>query len=160
MFFPREISGSENQHIHNRRRFMLLGQTLAGMQVWDVRRAIQAIRSIEAFHGSRIEIDADGSIALLALYASLFEPTPIRLSLANLPRTHQDGPDFLNVLRYLDVPQTLAMAAERGDVILARSRADGWEFPVGVARRLKWTTRLKIIERASDQAQSEASGDD
>ncbi|HXT59767.1 MAG TPA: prolyl oligopeptidase family serine peptidase [Pirellulales bacterium] len=158
MFFPREISGSEKQHIHNRRRFMLLGQTLAGMQVWDTRRAIQAIRSIEAFRGSRIEIEADGDIALLALYASLFEPTPTRLSLANLPRTHRDGPDFLNVLRYLDVPQTLAMAAERGDVILARPRADGWEFPVGVARQLKWTTLLRIIELASDEAQSEASG--
>ena len=41
---PTAFDPSEKKQTQIRRRFMLLGQTLDGMQVWDVRRAIQAIR--------------------------------------------------------------------------------------------------------------------
>ncbi|HVW37537.1 MAG TPA: hypothetical protein VHB99_09530, partial [Pirellulales bacterium] len=163
-FFPRGIgptawSGSEKKQVQIRRRFMLLGQTVASMQVWDVRRALQALRSIDAYRQSRIELEADRDLAALALYASLFEPQPIRLSLADLPKTHQAGPDFLNVMRYLDIPQAVAMAVERGDVLLTKSNADGWEFPAAAAQQLKWSTGLTFRQRTSDQPQTERGGD-
>jgi len=50
------------------------------------------------------------------LYTSLFEPDIARLDLWHLPSSHRDGPVFLNVQRYMDIPQAVAMAAERTEV--------------------------------------------
>src|SRR4051812_11924168 len=42
-----ETNGTKQTHI--RRRFMLLGQTLDSMRVWDVRRAIQTLRRMDGY---------------------------------------------------------------------------------------------------------------
>ena len=60
----------QTQH---RRRFYLLGQSLDGMRVYDVRRAIQSIRA--HLQGEvPIRLKGRGRMAGIALYASLFEP--------------------------------------------------------------------------------------
>ena len=48
------------------------------------------------------------------------------------------GPHFLNVLRFLDVPEAVAMAAERTRVVLYQSEPGGWEFAQQTARKLGW----------------------
>ncbi|MFT5857486.1 MAG: dienelactone hydrolase, partial [Verrucomicrobiales bacterium] len=65
LFAPRGVGPTAwtedaRERVHIRRRFMLLGQTLDGMRVWDIRRAIAAVRAIEATKGLRLEIEADG----------------------------------------------------------------------------------------------------
>jgi len=55
-------------------------------------------------------------MAGIVLYASLFEPDIAGLDLWRLPSSHREGPVFLNVLRYMDMPQAVAMAAERTEV--------------------------------------------
>jgi dienelactone hydrolase len=117
-FAPRGLgldawSGDARKQTQLRRRFMLLGQTLDGMRVWDIRRALQAARSIAEWRAPRLSVQAESDLACNALYASLFEPGLAGLDLWRLPASHQAGPDYLNVLRLLDVPQAVAMAAER-----------------------------------------------
>src|SRR5204862_1847580 len=63
------------------RRYALIGQTLEGMQVWDVRRAIQAIRTLPKDKQTPLWLQADGRMAAVALYASLFEPQIASLDL-------------------------------------------------------------------------------
>src|SRR5690349_12370662 len=58
---------------HIRRRFVLLGQTVDGMRVWDVRRAIQAIRSMDDLKTRPLCLRGTDRMAGIALYASLFE---------------------------------------------------------------------------------------
>ena len=106
----------ERKQTHIRRRFMLLGQTLDGMRVWDVRRAIQALRQIELLNNVPVALKGQRLTAGIVLYASLFEPDIAGLDLWHLPGSHRDGPVFLNVLRYMDIPQAKAMAAERTQV--------------------------------------------
>ena len=65
----------------------------------------------------------------ITLYASLFEPSIKRLDLYELPTTHRDGPIFLNVQRYLDMPQAVAMAAERSQVVLYQKGEPKWDYP-------------------------------
>jgi cephalosporin-C deacetylase-like acetyl esterase len=125
---------------HIRRRFMLLGQTLDGMRVWDTRRAIQALRALDGVADKPMRLQADGNMAGIALYAALFEPRIERLVLKGLPKSHRQGPDFLNVLRVLDLPQTVAMAAESSQVVIEQEDSGGWEYPVGVAKKLGWQT--------------------
>jgi hypothetical protein len=123
-----------------RRRFYLLGQTLEGMQVYDVRRAMQAVRGLPDLADADLWLEGSGTTGALALYAALFEPGVAGLELADLPRSHRDGPTLLGVQRALDIPQTVALAAERSPVVLHRPAggADAWAWPRAVAAALGW----------------------
>jgi dienelactone hydrolase len=99
-----------------RRRFQMLGQTADGMRVWDIRRVLQALRADKEFGKHPLRVRAAGDMAVNTLYASLFEPAGVELELSNLPASHMTGPDYLNVLKIMDVPQALEMARGRGRV--------------------------------------------
>ena len=129
---------SRSRGVDVRRRFMMVGQTLDGMRVWDVRRAIQVLRTIQSMRRLPVRLHARNHTAGIALYASLFEPDIAGLDLHNLPNSHRDGPTFLNVLRYLDMPQAVAMAAERSEVRLCRKDDAKWQFPKAVAEKMDW----------------------
>jgi dienelactone hydrolase len=103
----------ERKQTQIRRRFMLLGQTLDGMRVWDVRRAIQTMHQIESLNDVPVVLKGQHIMAGIVLYALLFEPDIAGLDLQYLPNSHRDGPIFLNVLRFMDIPQAVAIAAER-----------------------------------------------
>jgi hypothetical protein len=49
-------SGGETRLTKIRRRFMLLGQTLDGMRVWDIRCAVQALHSVPGMDAAKIEL--------------------------------------------------------------------------------------------------------
>ncbi|MFP6613642.1 MAG: prolyl oligopeptidase family serine peptidase [Pirellulales bacterium] len=125
----------QTQH---RRRFALLGQTLDGMRVWDVRRSIQTLRSLKGFKETPLWLQGHDRMAGVALYASLFEPNVKRLDLHGLPKTHRGGPFFLNVRKTLDMPQAVAMAVERSQVVIYQQGKEGWKYPAAIARQLGW----------------------
>ena len=138
----------ERKQIQIRRRFMLLGQTLDGMRVWDVRRAIQALRRIDRLDDVPLNLTAQHQMAGIVLYASLFEPEIDGLDLRYLPGSHHDGPIFLNVLRYMDLPQAVAMAVEHSRVRLYQENGSAWRFPQAVAEKFHWPEqqfRLYIV---------------
>ncbi|MCS6852794.1 MAG: prolyl oligopeptidase family serine peptidase [Gemmataceae bacterium] len=135
---PTAFDPNEKKQTQIRRRFMLLGQTLEGMQTWDVRRAVQALRTIDQLRDVPLWLQGHRHMAGVALYASLFEPDIKRLDLWELPRSHHQGPDYLNVLRFLDVPQAVALAAERSAVRLYQANAEGWSYATDVAAKLGW----------------------
>ncbi len=142
-FAPRGIGPTawnpdERKQTQIRRRFMLLGQTRDGMRVWDVRRAIQAIRTINSLSGKPLELQGKKNMAGIVLYASLFEPDIKQLYLWYLSNSHRDGPTFLNVLRYLDIQQAVTMAAERSWVQLYQKKDFEWQFPKAVAQKMGW----------------------
>jgi hypothetical protein len=135
---------SERKETQIRRRFMLLGQTLDAMRVFDVRRAAEALRGVEGFKTTPLWLQGERQMAGIALYASLFTPDVKRLDLHGLPKTHQDGPDFLNVQRFLDMPQALALAAERSQVRVYQDAA-AWSYPLAVAKTLKWSDKQLVF---------------
>ncbi|MBC8097152.1 MAG: dienelactone hydrolase family protein [Akkermansiaceae bacterium] len=111
-FAPRGVglnawSGGEPAQTKIRRRFMLLGQTVDGMRVWDIRRAVQAIHQVREDDRARVELRARGSMAVNALYAALFEPNVKHLELKQLPESLRLGPDYLGVLKIGDLPQVV-----------------------------------------------------
>ncbi len=144
---PTAFDPSERKQVQNRRRFYLLGQTLDEAQVWDVRRAIQSLHEIEATSEVPLWLQAERSMSGISLYASLFEPDIKRLDLYDLPKSHRDGPIFLNVERYLDMPQAVAMAAEQSKVVLYQDDDAGWEYPQAVAKQLGWDAKQIQIRR-------------
>lgn len=121
-FAPRGIgltawSGDEKRQTEIRRRYMLLGQTLDGMRVWDIRRAVQSLQAVRPHAGANVELHAQGDAAVNCLYAVLFEPGVRRLELTKLPVSQSEGPDYLNVLRVADLPQILEQVAALTEVI-------------------------------------------
>ena len=135
-----------------RRRFMLLGQTLDAMRVWDVRRTLLAVRAVQGKRQVPFTLAASGSMAVNVLYASLWETGIAALHLQELPNSHQAGPDYLNVLRFLDVPQAVAMAAERSEVHLCQNAASAWDYPEQVAAKLGWVGRFSVDVAAHGQS--------
>jgi dienelactone hydrolase len=137
----------ERHRQHIPRRFMLLGQTVDSMRVWDIRRLVETIRELEPVRDAAIEIEARGNLAVNALYASLFTDGITALRLSAVPASHMRGPDYLNVLRILDVPQAVALAAERAPVELRDCDPVVGRFAAQVAAKLKWPEDRLVVRQ-------------
>lgn len=149
VFRPRGLvisSTNDKMETQVRRRFMLLGQTLDGMRVWDICQAVQALRSPAGFGQTPLQIEAQGAMGVDALYASLFSSGIAGLDLRRIPASHMDGPDYLNVLKYLDIPEAAAMAAERCPLRLQPNKAEGWEFLTGLAKSKVTNLKLEMVK--------------
>jgi len=127
---------SERNTTHIRRRHVLIGQTLDGQRIWDVRRAVQSIRSLPGFQDVQLWMQGEDEMAGIVLYASLFEPNVHRLDLWRLSKTHAETPILLNVLRGLDVPAAVSMATKRSLVRIYQQDEQGWGYPQAVAEKL------------------------
>ena len=92
------------------RNAMHLGRTVDSMRLWDVLQAAQVLRQET---GSEVAITGIGVSAALALYAGLLDEQAAQVILIDPPSSHVDGPTFLNVLRYTDLPEAAALMAPR-----------------------------------------------
>ncbi|WP_153559418.1 alpha/beta hydrolase family protein [Roseimaritima sediminicola] len=132
---PTGWTQDERDRTHVRRRFMLLGQTVAGMQVFDVLRGLQAIAEIpdSPVTSRPLHIDASGPAAAWALYATLFAPEAVQqrtasLQLEALPVRNRQAPDLLNVSRIVELPAVVAMAArEVPEVRIGGETRPAWQ---------------------------------
>lgn len=115
---PLETWAREPRKAHHlRRRFMLLGQTLDGMRVWDLVRQLNALEE-------PVVLGAAEESAGIALFASLFTERIARLDLARMPVGLEKGSIFLNFRKTLGLPEVLAMAAERCPVSVINPDGD------------------------------------
>jgi dienelactone hydrolase len=142
---------SKEKQIQHRRRFYLLGQSLEGMQMYDVRRAIETAQSLPGLEKTPLWLQSHRTMAGITLYASLFEsalfkPEIKRLDLYELSKSQREGPFFLNVSRYLDMPQAVALAAERSKVVIYQDE-EGWDYPQSVAEKLGWDAKQVQIRK-------------
>lgn len=140
-------------HVQVRRRFLLLGQTWEGMQAYDIRQALAAVRTVPSCAAAPVTLRADGPMAVLAAHASLFAPPVAGLDLRRVPASHQpDGPSLLNVLRILDVPQALALAADRAPVVVSESDAAAFAWAGATATALGWPADRLVFRTAAAAA--------
>jgi hypothetical protein len=61
-------------------------------------------------------VRANRQMAVNTAYAALFEPDIVRLDLIDVPASQAEGPDYLNVLQVLDLPQLWDVLGERAEV--------------------------------------------
>jgi hypothetical protein len=147
--FPRGIGPTawtfdEKKATQIRRRFMLLGTTLDAMRVWDIRRATEALTSTSELQKLPAGLSGTGMMGVNALYAALFVPQVKEIQLTALPASQVDGPDYLNVLKSLDLPQVVAMAAERSSISFFETDSEPWKFSNDVERNLQWSGSSSI----------------
>src|SRR5207248_1740257 len=78
-------SDDPKKAIQIRRRYMLIGETLDSMRVWDVARGVDLLRSEPAFQKLPLQMAARGANAAnLVLYALMTDSLPASLSLLDL----------------------------------------------------------------------------
>ncbi len=116
------LGGEKRYQTQMRRRFMLLGETLASSQVWDVHRASQAARALPGFGELPLHFHASPEMTEVAAFATLFEPKLASLTLAQPPRSDKDAPDFLNWSRIVTPAQLLQLAEQKTKVNLPKKR--------------------------------------
>ncbi|MCA9196255.1 MAG: acetylxylan esterase [Planctomycetales bacterium] len=109
---PTKWEADDRKQVQIRRRFYLLGQTLDGMRIFDLRRAIRVVRS-ELGPDVTLELAGSGKTGMIAAYASLFEPTVRSLSLQHLPDSHRNGPTLLNVSRFTTWEEVMQLVKSR-----------------------------------------------
>jgi len=120
--------GSDAKQIQIERRFQFIGTTADTMRVWDLRRAIQTLRT-ECPELKTLVLRADGRGQEIVLLASLFEPPVSRIEFTDpwptdpWPADHEQ-PAILNVSRTLPIGLLPALAAWRTDLTMAASRSD------------------------------------
>jgi hypothetical protein len=132
---PTEWKRDPKERVHIRRRFMLLGQTLAAMQIYDVVCAFEVIRRAMPPRAKSMHLSARGDAATWALYASLFSPGATQMNLVDLPAENRSAPDLLNVSRFVELPQLAMFAAsQNGSLALTHSQP---------ATREAWKTTLE-----------------
>lgn len=141
---PLAWTGSDKVQTHRLRRFNLLGETLQSGQVYDIRRAVQALRTVGKNATAKTWLAAEGEMGINALYASLFEDRIERIDLSKPPVSHRDAAPYPNVLRVLDIPQAAALASEHTKVVLYTDAPEKWSHLTGTAQKLGWPKNVQL----------------
>ncbi len=128
-----------------RRSFMNIGQTRDGMQIWDVRRAVEAARKITGPGNIPVALEANNTMAGIALYTSLYEDIE-QLNLARLPGSHKEWPILLNIDKVFDLPQALALAAVQSQVRLSETSQDSFEWTMHTLNSLGMTGQIAFTD--------------
>jgi hypothetical protein len=93
------------------RSHALLGHTTDQGKIRDF---IESVRYLQkGWKLKETRIGGCGRDGILAAYAALFEPSVNEVIVIDPPKSHKEGPHFLNVLRVLDIPEALGLLAPR-----------------------------------------------
>jgi dienelactone hydrolase len=97
------------------RSHALLGRTIDQGRLWDICATMAWLQEMgaEAKVKFQFRLAGRGQAGILAAYAALLEASTKEVIILDPPRSHLDGPYFLNVLRVLDIPEALGMLAPR-----------------------------------------------
>ena len=126
-FMPRStgltrLTQNERHITQTRRRFMLLGQTLAGQQALDIRQCIAATHQLDLCNDAPLELWGNGHTASLVTVAALFEDGIRKINLRDYPTNDKDQPDYLNISRFATPAQLLDLAKRRTQVKILKKR--------------------------------------
>ncbi|MCA9183999.1 MAG: acetylxylan esterase [Pirellulaceae bacterium] len=119
---PTEWTVDQRARVHIERRHVLLGQTIAGMRVWDVCRAIEAIRAESNISASQVQLRGEDESAVWCLLAALYTDVE-ELQLVQLPPTYREAPPLLNFARFATL-KTVAQALRSRTRVMMRHRSD------------------------------------
>ena len=116
------LTQNERHITQTRRRFMLLGQTLAGQQALDIRQCIAATHQLDLCNDAPLELWGYGHTASLVTVAALFEDGIRKINLRDYPANDKDQPDYLNISRFATPAQLLDLAKRRTQVKILKKR--------------------------------------
>ncbi len=99
---------------------MHVGQTVDSMRLAHVMEGVAELRRQPAVDPKKITVLGIGDSGALGLYAAILDPEIAQVILIKPPESHAQGPVFLNVMRYTDLPEAAALIAPRPLVFYER----------------------------------------
>ena len=117
----------QSSDVQMRRRYYLLGQTLDGMRVYDIRRAIKASRLMLG-EKSQLNIRAESELGIVTALALLDVQGFAHLEMIDPPSTWEKGPCLLNVSRFTTIPALVAVLRNSTDVTLRSTKGESSEL--------------------------------
>lgn len=133
-----------------RRRLYLLGQTLEGMQVYDIVRGLEAQSILHRAEfptvtdPPRVELYGRSTLPLYAA-ALAGSVRPSLMQITAIPGANADRPTLLNVDRVCNLDLIAAMALEHCSLDLGcDSPAVRFDFAKEIRHRLGWSTDLRV----------------
>ena len=107
-------SFADNDALHHmKRQAMIAGTTLESMQVYEVMRSLELLRSLPDVDPAHITITGKFADGINGLYAALLDGKAERVILGSPPASHRNGPHYLGVLRYADIPDVVGLAGQK-----------------------------------------------
>jgi dienelactone hydrolase len=106
------------------RSHVLLGRTVDAGRVWDVIAAAKYLASTSegrpAGERPSVRVAGEGASGVIGAYAAIWAPEIAGVTLVSPPISHMDAgaPQFLNVLRVCDIPDTLGLLAPRSLTVI------------------------------------------
>jgi len=107
-------SFADNDALHHmKRQAMVAGTTLESMQVYELLRSLEFLRSLPGVDPARITVTGKAEMGVNAMYAAFLDEKVKRVIMHSPPGSHRQGPHYLGVLRYTDIPEIAALAGAR-----------------------------------------------
>ncbi|MCI0390180.1 MAG: acetylxylan esterase [Acidobacteria bacterium] len=98
---------------HMKRQAMVAGTTIESMQLYEVLRSLEFLKSLPDVDPLRITIVGKGETGVHGLYAALLDSSVRRVVLGSPPASHRQGPTYLGILRYTDIPEVIGLLRNR-----------------------------------------------
>jgi len=98
---------------HMKRQAMVAGTTLESMQVYEVLRSLEFLRSQPEVDSDKIIIAGKGESGINGLYAALLDRNVERVILCSPTASHRQGPCYLMILRYTDIPEVVMLMRDK-----------------------------------------------
>jgi cephalosporin-C deacetylase-like acetyl esterase len=98
---------------HMKRQAMVAGTTLESMQVYEILRSLELLRTLPEVDPARITITGKAQDGINGLYAALLDGKVERIILGSPPASHRQGPHYLGILRYTDIPEVAALMGSK-----------------------------------------------
>ncbi len=124
---------------------MVLGRSLGDMRIQDILCSIESICSHHTFDGE-LTLTGRGDAGILAAYAALLDSRVTRLILSDPPVSHRNGPVLLNVLRYTDIPQVLAMLAPRVELVFLGQPDGAFDYTKDIYKLVGAEKKIRVMQ--------------
>jgi cephalosporin-C deacetylase-like acetyl esterase len=98
---------------HMKRQAMVAGTTIESMQLYEVLRSLEFLKSLPHVDPLMITIIGKGETGVHGLYAALLDGSVRRVVLGSPPASHRQGPTYLGILRYTDIPEVIGLLRNR-----------------------------------------------
>ncbi|MBI4660899.1 MAG: acetylxylan esterase [Verrucomicrobia bacterium] len=108
----RSFSDDDLLH-HMKRQAMVAGTTLESMQVYEILRSLEFLRSQPEVDRARITIVGRGETGINGLYAALLDGEVDKVVLASPPESHRLGPHYLGILKFTDIPEVIVLMGDK-----------------------------------------------
>ena len=98
---------------HMKRQAMIAGTTLESMQVYEILRSLEFLRTLPEVDPARITLTGKFESGINGLYAGLLDEKVQRIILGSPPASHRQGPHYPGILRYTDIANTIGLLGKK-----------------------------------------------